>query len=307
MTQISAPDEPAKDRSPSPNRAPRTWLPWPERKRVAVCLSWDVDGEAAQYVRYPDRARGQLSELHQRLYGPQVGIWKVLDLLERHAVPGTFYIPAYTARIHPEVVRAIQAAGHPIGLHGFLHQALDTLTPAEEEADLRRSQETLAELLGETPTLYRAPSWELNRTTPELLVRHGIRSDSSLMDDESPYLLDTKAGPLIEIPIHWLLDDAEHWNHSRANRDKAIADPDSVFRLWSTEFDGYLASGGCYVLTLHPFISGRWAYLHVVDRLIRHMKAQPGVFWATLEDITRWATDQSEHLPHRTSPPPEPL
>lgn len=283
------------------------WPGWPDRKRVAVCLSWDVDGEAAQYVRFPERARGQLSELHQRLYGPQVGIWKVLDLLDRYAVPGTFYIPAYTARIHPEVVHAIQANGHPIGLHGYLHQSLDTLSPAEEEADLERSKEVLGTLLGRAPTLYRAPSWELNRGTPELLVRSGIRSDSSLMDDEFPYLLETPAGALTEIPIHWLLDDAEHWNHSRANRDKAIADPDTVFRLWSTEFDGYLGAGGCYVLTLHPFISGRFAYMRVVDRLIRHMKSQPGVWWATLEDVTAWAEASAESLVHRSSPPPEPV
>jgi len=288
----------------APGPAP---VAWPDGRNVAVCLTWDVDGEAAQYVRFPDRAREQLSELHQRLYGPQVGIWKVLDLLERYGVPGTFYIPAYTAKIHPEVVTAIRRAGHPIGLHGYLHQALDTMDAAAEEADLVRSRAILADLLGAPPTLYRAPSWELNRRTPELLVRHGVRSDSSLMDDERPYLLTTPAGPLVEVPIHWLLDDAEHWNHSRANRDKAIADPDAVFRLWATEFDGYLRAGGCYVLTLHPFISGRWAYMQVVERLIRHIAGQPRVWWTHLEEITQWAQAHAAELPQRTSPPPEPL
>jgi len=281
--------------------------PWPHNSRVAVCLSWDVDGEAAQYVRFADRARGQLSELHQRLYGPQVGVWKVLDLLERHSVPGTFYMPAYTARQHPDVIRAFVRAGHPVGLHGYLHQALDTMSPEEEEADLVRSQGVLADMLGYRPTLYRAPSWELNRRSPEILKRHGVRSDSSLMDDERPYWLDTAAGPLLQIPIHWLLDDAEHWGHTRANRDKAIADPDTVFRLWSTEFDGYYASGGCYVLTLHPFISGRWAYMAVVDRLVRHIRQFPGVWWTTLEEVTAWAESQGSELPRRASPPPEPV
>jgi peptidoglycan/xylan/chitin deacetylase (PgdA/CDA1 family) len=279
---------------------------WPDGHKVAVCLSWDVDGEAAQYVRFPDRARGQLSELHQRLYGPQVGIWKVLDLLGRYSLPATFYIPAYTARMHPDVVRAIVGAGHPVGLHGYLHETLDTLTPAEEERVLQRSQEVLGELTGYRPTIYRSPSWELNRVTPEILVRNGVRSDSSLMDDETPYLLETPAGPLVEIPIQWLLDDAEHWGHTRANRDKPIADPDGVFRLWSGEFDGYYDSGGCYVLTLHPFISGRWVYMAVVERLIRHILARPGVWWTTIDAVTDWALAQAD-LPLRRSPPPEPV
>lgn len=279
---------------------------WPEGRRVAVCLSWDVDGEAAQYVRFPERARGQLSELGQRLYGPQEGIWKVLDLLNRYAVPGTFYMPAYTARIHPEVVRAICAAGHPLGLHGYMHESLDTLNEEAEEAVLRRSQQVLGDLAGYVPTIYRSPSWELNRRTPELLARNGVRSDSSLMDAESPYLLNTPGGRLVEIPIHWLLDDAEHWGHTRANRDKAIADPDAVYRLWSTEFDGYYESGGCYVLTLHPFISGRWAYMAVLDRLVRHILGFPGVWWTTLAAVTDWAAEQPDLAAH-TLPAATPL
>lgn len=279
---------------------------WPDGKRVAVCLSWDVDGESAQYVRNPERAKHQLSELFQRLYGPQTGVWKVLDLLERHSVPGTFYIPAYTARMHPEVLDAIKAAGHPVGLHGYLHRSLDTMSPEEEEQDLLRSQAVLSDMLGYRPTLYRAPSWELNRGTPELLVRHGVESDSSLMDAEVPYILDTPAGGLVEIPIHWILDDAEHWMHSRANRDKVIADPDTVFRLWQTEFDGYYESGGCFVLTLHPFVSGRWTHMSVVDRLVRYIAGHPGVWWTTLDEITQWARSRGD-LAHRGLPPAEPV
>jgi peptidoglycan/xylan/chitin deacetylase (PgdA/CDA1 family) len=279
---------------------------WPDGAQAAVALSWDVDGESALYVRAPERARHQLSELHQRLYGPQVGLYRVLALLERTGVPGTFYMPGYTARIHPEAVRAISGAGHPLGLHGYLHESLETLDRAAEERVLERSKQILGDLLGKTPDFYRAPSWELNRWTPELLVRGGVVSDSSLMDDESPYILDTPAGELIEIPIHWILDDAEHWNHSRANRDKTIQDPDAVYRLWAGEFDGYYQSGGAFVLTLHPFMSGRASHLQVVYRLIRHIQGFPRVWWTTIPEMARWARGLPD-LPHHTSPLPEPL
>lgn len=282
---------------------------WPDGKQVAVCLSWDVDGESAQYVRNPERAKNQLSELHQRLYGPQVGMRKILDYLAKYEVPGTFYIPSYTAKLHPDVVDGILKGGHAVGLHGHLHHSLDMLTRDEEEEVLVKSQDIFKELTGSVPRIYRSPSWELNRWSPEVLVKHGVVSDSSLMDDERPYALETPEGPLIEIPIQWLLDDAEHWNHHRGNRDKAIADPDTVFRLWSTEFDGYYASGGCYVLTLHPFISGRWAYMNVLERLIQHIMSRPGVWWTTLDEVTGWALDrlQKNELPIRQSPAPEPL
>lgn len=281
---------------------------WPNNHKMAVCLTWDVDGESAQYVRYPQRAKNQLSELHQRLYGPHLGFWKAVDLLNRHGLPGTFYIPAYTARLHPEVVKELVRQTWPVGLHGYLHESLDTLSPSEEDQVLERSKAILADLLGTAPTLYRAPSWELNRWTPDILYRHGIRCDSSLMDDEVPYWLATGSGTqeILEVPIQWLLDDAEYWNHSRANRDKAIADPDTVFRLWASEFEGYYRSGGCYVLTLHPFISGRWAYMAVIERFIRHARGFPGVWWTTIDAVTDWCITQN-HLAHRASPTAAPL
>ena len=284
-------------------------FPWPDGRRVAVALTWDVDGESAHYVRFPERAKNQLSELHQRLFGPQVGIWRVLGLLERHGVPGTFYIPSYTAMIHPEIVRAIVRAGHPIGLHGHLHEQLETLDEQEENDVMRVSKGILSELCGYTPTLYRAPAWELNRRTPEILVRHGCRSDSSLMDDEIPYALDTPAGPLIEIPIQWALDDAEFWAHSRANRDKALADPETALAFWRGEFDGFYQDGCCYVLTLHPFVSGRPTMIAALERLVEHIKGFSDVWWTTMEEITAHAERllSEGKLAHRQSPPGEPV
>ncbi|TAM58057.1 polysaccharide deacetylase [bacterium] len=283
-------------------------VPWPDNRRMAVCLTWDVDGESAMYVRAPDRARTLLSELHQRLYGPQIGIWRVLKLLQKYDLPGTFYVPGYTAEIHPELVHAIASAGHPLGLHGYLHEALETLDEGAELDTLRKSKAILNQLTGYEPRLYRAPSWELKRRTPELLVREGVLSDSSLMDDEAPYALETPAGPLIEIPIHWCLDDAEYWMHSRVNRDKSIEDPESVFRIWSGEFEGYYEEGGCYVLTLHPFVSGRPFMMATVERLIRFIQGFPGVWWTTMDEVTSHAARlcAEGRIPVRHSPPPTP-
>ena len=53
--------------------------------------------------------------------------------------------------------------------------------------------------------------WELNERTPALLVEYGFRFDSSLMDDDRPYLLDTGNGRLAELPVHWMLDDWEQY------------------------------------------------------------------------------------------------
>jgi peptidoglycan/xylan/chitin deacetylase (PgdA/CDA1 family) len=282
---------------------------WPDGHRIAVCLTWDVDAESPIYTRYPERAREQLSELHQRRFGPQLGVPRIFDLLQRYSLPATFYVPSYVAMMFPKLVKRLVAENYPIGLHGHLHESLDTLDERAEIEVLQTSKAILGEICGYEPTLYRSPSWELNRRSPEILVRHGVRSDSSLMDDEVPYALETPAGPLIEVPIQWALDDAEFWMHSRVNRDKALAHPDTAYAFWRGEFDGMYRDGACYVLTLHPFISGRHALMKPIERLIKYISGFPGVWWTTVEAVTRHAETLLAHgeLARRASPPPVPL
>jgi Predicted xylanase/chitin deacetylase len=235
-------------------------------------------------------------------------VWKILSLLEKYELPATFYVPGYIADRYVSVVREIVERKCPVGLHGYLHESMDTLTREQEEDVIVRAKRSLSNLLGREPILYRAPSWELNRWTPDLLIKHGIISDSSLMDDEVPYALETDSGHLIEIPIQWILDDAEYWLHTRANRDKPISDPDTTLKIWEREFKGYYEHSGCYVLTLHPFISGRWVYMQTIEALIRYIRKFPRVWWTTVEEVTRYSESLLKvgQLRVKKPVPPEP-
>ena len=87
------------------------------------------------------------------------------------------------------------------------------------------------------PAGYRSPSWDVNVWTPGLLKRHGFLYDSSLMGNDVPYRLDTPAGPLTEIPVQWIMDDAPLFRHVYGATN-AIADPGRVLQMWSKEFIG---------------------------------------------------------------------
>lgn len=103
--------------------------------------------------------------------------------------------------MYKHLTQEIHKQGHAVGLHGYLHESLDHLRETEEEEILLKSKAVFDHVLGFTPKIYRSPSWELNRWTPDLLNKHGILSDSSLMDDEVPYQLQTESGSIIEVPI----------------------------------------------------------------------------------------------------------
>jgi peptidoglycan/xylan/chitin deacetylase (PgdA/CDA1 family) len=257
-------------------------LQWPEGYQCAVVLSFDVDAESPMPYRSPDTWLEGLGEFEQRTYGPRRGVPRILNLLAERGLPASFYIPAYTVRRYPETATSIAAAGHEIGCHGDIHELVDRLSPEEEEAILVRSIDAIAKITGERPVGYRSPSWELHRRSPALLRRHGLLYDSSLMGDDRPYLITTPDGPLAEVPIQWLLDDAVYFRATPPPGTARYLDhPHHLAETWISEFDGIAADGGCFVLTMHPWIVGRPSRMAALRRVIDHVQERGDVWWTT--------------------------
>ncbi len=116
--------------------------------------------------------------------------------------------------------------------------------------------------------------------TPGLLKSHGFRYDSSLMGNDVPYDVATPEGPLTEIPVQWIMDDAPLFRHVYGATN-AIADPGRVLQMWSAEFVAMHRENGCFVLTCHPFISGRASRVALIEELVAYMRRQRGVWFAT--------------------------
>jgi peptidoglycan/xylan/chitin deacetylase (PgdA/CDA1 family) len=114
------------------------------------------------------------------------------------------------------------------------------------------------------------------------------------MGDDIPYFVDTPHGPLAEVPVQWLLDDAPFYRHVYGSTN-GIADPDRVIRLWSQEFDGMVRENGCFVLTMHPWISGRAGRLLGLEQLITHMRSTDGVWFATAGEVAEWAIETGQN------------
>ena len=257
---------------------------WPDGKQCAVAITFDVDGETIPLVQDPEHGFDRLTLISSSAYGPLVGVPRILDVLKSFDIKGSFFIPGFTAELHPDVVERIVTAGHEIGHHGYLHERPDTLSDAEEEAVLLRGIDVLERMTGRRPVGYRSPAWELKPSSPELLKRHGFLYDSSLMGDDIPYRVGTPAGDLIELPVQWILDDYPHFSVNHGG----ISSPQKVFDVWSTEFAGYHRFNGCFVLTMHPFVSGRPSRIALLEQMLQYISGFDGVWWATLEEIAAY-------------------
>jgi peptidoglycan-N-acetylglucosamine deacetylase len=91
---------------------------------------------------------------------------KILDLLDKAGTKATFFLIGRKAKAHPEVVRAIVARGHAVGVHGFAHDRLFALrAPDAVRADVARAIEAVEAASGEVPSLFRPP---IGHTSPRV-------------------------------------------------------------------------------------------------------------------------------------------
>ena len=283
----------------------RTQHPWPPGKRAAVAMTFDVDAESGVLGETPE-AVNRLGVMTHQAYGPRTGLPRLLGILDGLGIRGTFFVPGLTAETHPDAIRAIRDSGHEIAHHGYAHERVTLLSEAMEELVLQRGLEALDRVVGVRPMGWRAPMWETNYRTHGILARHGFRWDSSLMDADRPYVLatgDAGAGTLIEIPVHWGLDDGEQYAWLPDLWEAAtIESPAKVLEMWTLEFDAVVADGGCLVLTAHPFLSGRPSRARALERLLERIVGTSDVWVATASEIAEYVS--SLDLPAVAHTPP---
>jgi peptidoglycan/xylan/chitin deacetylase (PgdA/CDA1 family) len=252
-------------------------------------MTFDVDAESAILFEHPESA-DFLDVMSHQAYGARTGIARLLRILDRRAIQATFFIPGYSAERWPEICRSIRDAGHEIAHHGYLHEGAHGASIADQEARIERGLAALDEVLGVRPIGYRAPNWELTYDTPALLARHGFVYDSGLMDADHPYVLATSDAPgaatIVELPGHWALDDWEAYNYLPGiTGSGVIASPADVVARWTLELEALVDDGGLFMLTNHPFVSGRASRAAALDRLLERAQAIDGLWIATAADI----------------------
>jgi peptidoglycan/xylan/chitin deacetylase (PgdA/CDA1 family) len=260
---------------------------WPDGAHCAVTLTFDNFGEALDLFKY-GHAGGALAD---GVYAPRRGIERILNLLDRHRIPATFFVEGWGARKYAALAREIVAAGHEVGSHGWLHESWGTLAPDEERELIHRTTETVGEVLGHPPTGWRSPGGLVTTSTLALLHDAGYQYDSSFSDEDVPYLMriaPERSEEIVELPWSWSLDDAIFYAHPGT-----IRRPAEVRELWTEEFDAARALAGSFMLVCHPRYSGRPARILALEKLVEHIEQQAEVWFARCDDVARYAMNQS--------------
>jgi len=258
---------------------------WPGGASVAVSFTFDVDAEAG-FIGDGEQYRRRLTTMSEGRYGVVRGMPRILALLEKHEITGTFFVPGYTAELYPGVIDDLVASPHEIAHHGYLHKRNDTITPEELREEVERGIAALVAAGAPKPVGYRSPAWEMTEETFDLLAEHGFLYDSSCMGDDRPYVERWSDGAILELPVHWSLDDWPRFGWS-IDHGGNVADAGELFSSWSEEYRAARAEGRHITFTMHPEVIGRSYRLAALERLIEVIAADGGVWFASLEQVAR--------------------
>jgi peptidoglycan/xylan/chitin deacetylase (PgdA/CDA1 family) len=270
-------------------RAGRSYRPrtWKDGARCAVALSFDSDHDTTE-LRDGGKSIGRLS---WGQYGSRVGVPRILEVLARHGVRASFYVPAVVALLYPDEQRRVAAEGHEIGIHGWIHELNSGLAYEAERDLMLRSADVLAQVTGSRPTGMRTPSWDFSPHTLRIAQEMGLAYDSSLMADEDCYelLLDGKPTGVVELPVEWVRDDAVYFWMNRFASHRPYTPPADVFDIFRREFERAWDEGGLFQLTMHPHVIGYRSRIWILEEIIRLARSRPGVWFATHAEVVDWA------------------
>ena len=274
-------------------RAGRSLNPkaWPNGARVAVALTFNVNNSANQL------ARGDTAVVAMTggEFGAAQGLARVLDVLDTHQAPATFFVAAVAAMVDPQMVPEITKRKHEIGVLGWSDENVAALNDAAEEARLlKRAIGYLTKETGRAPLGARGPSGSISLHTMPLLKASGILYDSTLQARDEPYevLLEGQPSGIVELPVSAYINDYRFLTSVRTGPG-LLPSSEFVFEAFRDEFHVAYKEGTLMVLTLHPHVVGMRSRIIYLDRMLRYMKGKPGVWFATGEQITRYVKEQA--------------
>ncbi|HJB08436.1 MAG TPA: polysaccharide deacetylase [Candidatus Enterocloster faecavium] len=262
---------------------------WPDHKRIAVMMAFDLDAETMWTTRGDGNA-DHITNLSRGTYGPKQGVPRILDMLDVHQIKATFFVPGVIAQQYPLVVQEMVRRGHEIGFHGYFHEEFTTTTYEQEDATMKRSEKLIRDLTGQQMVGHRAPGGVIHDYSLRLFLEHGYIYSSNWRDSDGPFLhqIDGKTVPLVELPKDSIFDDTAYDFYTDSAPERyELKSPDEMFEIWKEEFDTLADEGRMINFVLHPQFIGRASRVRMLSRLIGYMKTR-GAWLTTNRDAAAW-------------------
>ena len=271
---------------------PRTWR-WPEGQKMAMSVglaleAFERHSQFSTNTSAASRNKVNHFSLSYAEYGWKVGVWRFLDLLEKHGLKANMSTSGLIAQQHPKVVEAVYKAGHEINAHGWVNDVVaDDDNEAAEIAEIKKCKKAITDATGAAPVGWTGPGSTGSKNTLSILKGEGFLWNGDDASDDLPFLRDTAHGPMVIMPrTNTPQNDLTMWLAPR--------NPPSV--LWDgfkNTFDTLYAEGEAgkprwMEITLHCHIGGRPTLQPVIRQCFEYAKQHSDIWFARRRDIAEW-------------------
>ncbi|UED83901.1 polysaccharide deacetylase family protein [Streptomyces profundus] len=271
------------DYSPIVDRAP---IRWPGGARIAFYLALNIEhyrvDRPATSV-FPDTAAFTPDPLNYgwRDYGPRVGVWRLVESLDRHGVRASVMLNSDAGERYPAIVRAGRDRDWAWIAHGRNNSTFQTgLDRDEERRYLTEVVESIERTTGRRPHGWLGPALTETFHTPELLADLGLSYLLDWTNDDQPYPLNV-AG-MYSVPYTVELNDISLFvGKSLSGPDFVQLVKDQLAQLHAESAE----SGRVLPLVLHPFVMGQAFRARYLDEALEHIANHPDVWLTTSDEI----------------------
>jgi peptidoglycan/xylan/chitin deacetylase (PgdA/CDA1 family) len=258
---------------------------WPGNKRLAVffrvAFEWWSDGKWPGIGPMGNPLQGGMVDtnaLGWAEYGHRRGIHRALDALLRHKVRATVLVSGIMAERHPEIVRAIGAAGHEIVAHSYAMDIVPIyLDEAKEIDNIRRTTDLIANACGKKPEGWISPRGTPSARTPRLLAAEGYTWHGDTLNDDLPYKVDFGGTSIVAFPGNMEVNDLPvYMRHGNSPRQLM-----ELYEDW-LEYSRDVEKGPARLdPTIHSHVFGRPIGMHIFEKMMASAQAAGDIWVGT--------------------------
>ncbi len=272
---------------------------WPDDARIAFTVTlmldyWEL--EPPQDASPDPRIVSPLGKFFpdwltwsQREYGARVGIFRVLDVLDRFGVTPSVALGSAAAERYPELVDALLCRSACFLAHGShaTRRITSRMGEADERAFIAEARDAVAATTGEAPLGWCGQDFNQSAHTPALLAEAGFAYTTDWPNDDRPYLLGPYDGRrLLALPPQ------PEWNDLECMWLRRVSAPvwaDGIAEAFAVLHE---EGGGVFNLTLHPWIAGQAHRIRWLREALSRVLGQPQVWRTTTDEVARVARGQ---------------
>ena len=269
----------------------RPKLTWPNGARLAVWivpnieffpLSIGIPGSPYD-TRVPPAPT--VRAWAQRDYGNRVGIWRMMELLQKRGIRACANLNSDICDHHPQIVTAAVELGWEILGHNETNSRwLNQMEPEEERQSIARALAKIAALSGKKPVGWLGSGLAETWHTLDYLIGEGCLYIADWVNDDQPYLMDVGGKRLVSIPYSYEINDSPFLYTRNGTIEEFVA---AIKRQFDTLYAEGAQSGRVMAICLHPYLIGVPHRIQGLAEALDYIAAHDGVWFATGEEIVR--------------------